>query len=264
MNYLEKKVQEKKHEVAQKREKVSLNTLTNSKYFKRETYSFSKAIQNGTGIIGEFKRASPSAGPFNQSGRLLDTIKFYQANNVSAYSILTDFKDFGGSIEDILTVRDSVGIPILRKDFIVDEYQVIEAKAFGADAILLIAAALDEYHCENLSLIAKSIGLEVLMEFHFKEELECLNENVDVVGINNRNLKTLQTEVKTSLDLIKYLPYNNVKISESGIKTLDQIELLLEAGYDGFLIGEFLLKSQENVDFNAINKLITTLKSVRT
>lgn len=246
MNFLEKIVAEKHKEVLEKKGKMSLKSLSKIPLFGRETISFSKSIQEGAGIVAEFKRKSPSAGGFNLTGNLEETVNYYQSNNVSAYSILTDEEMFGGSLDDLTTVRSLVQSPILRKDFIVDEYQIFEAKAYGADAILLIADALDEFHCENLTTIAKSLGLEVLMEFHSKEELVKLNENVDVIGINNRNLKTMKTDVKTSLNLIKYLPFDRIKISESGIHNTEQIEQLVNAGYDGFLMGEYLLKSKES------------------
>lgn len=244
MNFLDKIVASKHEEVKYRRTMTSIKSLTEMELFSRETYSFSNAIKKGSGIVAEFKRMSPSAGSFNIDGILEDTIAYYQSNKVSAYSILTDNERFGGDLIDVSTTRALVTSPILRKDFIVDEYQIFEAKAYGADAILLIADALDEFHCENLTTVAKSIGLEVLMEFHSKEELPKLNDNVDVIGINNRNLKTMKTDVSTSIDLIKYLPYDRVKISESGISSTAQIEQLINVGYDGFLMGEYLLKSK--------------------
>jgi indole-3-glycerol phosphate synthase len=227
MNFLEKIVAQKRKEIEHRKNQISSSDLTKMELFERDTVSFSKAITNGSGIIAEFKRKSPSAGNFNTAGDLEKTITYYEQNEVSAYSILTDFEKFGGSLNDILTARVLTDKPILRKDFIIDEYQLFEAKAHGADAILLIADALDEFHCENLTTIAKSLNLEVLMEFHSKNELIKLNDNVDVIGINNRNLKTLQTNVDTSLDLIKYLPYDRVKISESGIENVQQIKQLI-------------------------------------
>lgn len=263
MNFLEKIVAEKHNEVLNRKAMTSMKTLSEMSLFTRETISLSNAIKNGSGIIGEFKRMSPSAGSFNVDGNLEDTVSYYNSNGVSAYSVLTDEDLFGGDLRDILTVRALVDSPILRKDFIVDEYQIFEAKAYGADAILLIADALDEFHCENLTTIAKSLGLEVLMEFHSKEELVKLNENVDVIGINNRNLKTMKTDVNTSLDLIKYLPFDRLKISESGIHNPQQIEQLIEVGYDGFLMGEYLLKSKESNGIRTIvNQVMDSKKQL--
>jgi len=244
MNFLEKIIAQKEVEVAQQKQLLSISELTKMEYFERDTLSFSESIQFGSGVVAEFKRQSPSAGLFNSEGNLEETISYYQQNNVSAVSILTDFEKFGGHLNDIKMARGLINKPILRKDFIVDEYQIFEAKAYGADAILLIADALDEFHCENLTTIAKSLNLEVLMEFHSKQELVKLNDQVDVIGINNRDLKTMKTNVKTSIDLIKYLPYDTVKISESGINNQSQIKQLIEVGYDGFLMGEYVLKSK--------------------
>jgi indole-3-glycerol phosphate synthase len=262
MNFLENIVAEKHKEVKHRREMTSVKTLTETELFGRETISFSKSIKNGSGIIAEFKRMSPSAGSFNIEGSLAETLKYYESNEVSGYSILTDKEKFGGDLIDLTEARQTVSGPVLRKDFIVDEYQIFEAKAFGADAILLIADALDEFHCENLAIVAKSLGLEVLMEFHSKEELRKINDNVDVIGVNNRNLKTMKTDVQTSIDLFKYLPFNSIKISESGIHNSDQIKELLEVGYDGFLMGEYLLKSKQNDGIKDIVNMSKQMKSL--
>jgi len=262
MNFLEKIIAEKHKEVKYRREVTSVKNLTRMELFKRETISFSESIKNGSGIVAEFKRMSPSAGRFNLDGNLEEVLSFYQSNGVSGYSILTDNKNFGGHLIDLTQAREIVSGPVLRKDFIVDEYQLFEAKAFGADAILLIADALDEFHCENLAIVAKSLGLEVLMEFHSKEELNKINDNVDVIGINNRNLKTLKTDIQTSIDLIKYLPFDRVKISESGICNPSQIKALLDVGYDGFLMGEYLLKSKAENGLKDIVTMSNILKSV--
>jgi indole-3-glycerol phosphate synthase len=261
MNFLEKIVAEKHKEVKYRRESTGVKDLSKMDLFNRDTISFSESIKNGSGIIAEFKRMSPSAGGFNLDGKLEDTLNFYQSNGVSAYSILTDKEKFGGDLIDLTLARNLVTGPVIRKDFIVDEYQIFEAKAYGADAILLIADALDEFHCENLAVVAKSLGLEVLMEFHSKEELNKINNNVDVIGINNRNLKTMKTDVKTSIDLIKYLPFDRLKISESGISNPQQIKELIDVGYDGFLMGEYLLKSKTDDGLKDIVKMANQAKS---
>lgn len=262
MNFLEKIVAEKHKDVKFRRETISVKQLTEMELFSRDTVSFSESIKNGSGVVAEFKRKSPSAGEFNLNGNLEEILTFYQSHGVSGYSILTDNQKFGGELIDLASARAVVNGPILRKDFIVDEYQIFEAKAYGADAILLIADALDEFHCENLTTVAKSLGLEVLMEFHSKEELSKLNDNVDVIGINNRNLKTLETDVQTSIDLIKYLPFDKIKISESGINSPSQIKTLLDVGYDGFLMGEYLLKSKAKNGLKNIVNMSNILKSV--
>ena len=261
MNYLERKVLLKKKEVARQKNKVDINRIIKSEGFNRTPVSLVKAIKAGSGIIGEFKRRSPSAGYFNSDGNLKNTLELYQDNKVSGFSILTDESDFGGNLEDLKLARELVKGPVLRKDFIVNEYQIFEAKAAGADAILLIADALDEFHCENLSILAKTIGLEVLMEFHSKSALSKLNKHVDIVGINNRNLKTLKTDLKTAQNLIKYLPYEVPKISESGISNYQEILDLVTIGYDGVLVGEFLLKNQEDLDLRSLNGSLIKIKS---
>lgn len=263
MNFLEKIVAEKHEEVKRRRTLIDVKALTEMPLFSRETISFSESIKNGSGIVAEFKRSSPSAGDFNREGSLLETLEYYESNKVSGYSILTDKEKFGGTLADLTEAKCAVAGPVLRKDFIVDEYQIFEAKAFGADAILLIADGLDDFHCENLAVVAKSLGLEVLMEFHSKEELSKINEHVDVIGINNRNLKTLKTDVQTSMDLIKYLPFDKVKISESGISSPSQIKALIEVGYDGFLMGEYLLKSKSENGLKDIVNMSNVLKSVQ-
>ena len=247
MTVLQDIIQHKREEIESKRRHVSIQNLTQSNLFKRPVKSLQKSIKNGNGIISEFKRKSPSAGLISKGKTLEDTVHFYNKHKVSAISILTDQHYFGGQVEDLSIARSIFSGPILRKDFIIDEYQLFEAKSYGADAILLIAEALDEYHAKYLTTIAKSIGLEVLMEFHSEEELHKLNENVDVIGVNNRNLKTLKTDIQHSFDIIKKLPYHQVKISESGLEHPDQIQDLVQIGYDGFLIGESILKSPESL-----------------
>ncbi len=244
MNLLEEIIAYKKKEIEKRKEKISLDDLIRSELFDAPRKSLKKSLLDGNGIIAEFKRKSPSAGDLSNGMDLTEVVKYYQSNNVSGFSVLTDENYFGGTIDDLTTVKNLNAGPILRKDFIIDEYQIFEAKANGADVVLLIAEALDEYHTTYLATIAKSIGLEVLMEFHSGEELYKLNENVDVVGINNRNLKTLKTDLRTSFDLIKKLPYEQTKIVESGISSAYEIEELLKIGYNGFLIGESVLKNK--------------------
>ncbi|MFT5819417.1 MAG: indole-3-glycerol phosphate synthase [Crocinitomix sp.] len=259
MNLLEEIIQYKRTEVKQRRIAVPLNELFVKPNFERAVKSFSASIKNGNGIVAEFKRKSPSAGSFNQHS--IDAVlQSYQKNKVSAISILTDEHYFGGDLSDLEKASNLDFAPVLRKDFIIDEYQIFEAKAYGADAILLIAEALDEYHATYLGTIAKSIGLEVLMEFHGASELHKMNENVDVIGINNRNLKTLKTDVRTAFDLVRKLPYDTVKIAESGISSEFEIQELLKVGFDGFLIGESLLKDQ--VLLQGFNKTISHFKGI--
>lgn len=240
MNLLEKIVASKKREVELKRKELPLDLLTKLPLFEAEVRSLKSSIKNGSGIIAEYKRKSPSAGAI-QNQSIEDVVEFYNQHQVSGYSVLTDQERFEGCLEDLEQVRHQAKGPVLRKEFIVDEYQLFEAKAFGADAILLIAEVLDEYHATHLTTIAKSLGLEVLMELHSAAELDKLNDAIDVIGVNNRDLKTLQTDISKSEELIKYLPYQTVKITESGIKHPDELRALYAQGYEGCLIGEAIL-----------------------
>ena len=244
MNVLEKIVASKKIEVEQKRKDLPLDLLTKLPLIEAPVRSLKSSIKNGSGIIAEYKRRSPSAGII-QDRPIEKVIDLYNQHQVSGYSVLTDKERFDGSIADLIIAREQAAGPILRKEFIVDEYQVFEAKAHGADAILLIAEALDQYHATHLTTIAQSLGLEVLMEFHSIEELEKLNDAVDVIGINNRDLKTLKTDISKSEELIKYLPYKTVKITESGIKHPDELGSLYAMGYEGCLIGEAILQDSK-------------------
>lgn len=240
MNLLEKIIASKRTEVAIKRKELPLDLLTQLPLFEAPAKSLKSAIKNGSGIIAEFKRKSPSAGEI-QDRNIKEVLSFYNQNKVSGYSILTDKERFGGTLNDLESANKSAAGPVLRKEFIVDEYQVFEAKAFGADAILLIAEALDEYHVTHLTTIAQSIGLEVLIELHSAEQIDKLNDSFDLIGVNNRNLSTLKTDIAASEDLIKYLPYQAVKITESGIKHPDELRSLYALGYEGCLIGEAIL-----------------------
>jgi indole-3-glycerol phosphate synthase len=195
-------------------------------------------------IIAEIKRRSPSGGEMNVAYGLEELARIYERSGAVAISVLTDEKYFGGSSEDLRLVKSASGLPVLRKDFIVDGYQVFEAKYFGADAILLIAALLDDSELATLMDLAQELGLEVLLEVHTQSELErAIESGARLIGINNRNLDTLKTDLATSFDLLEMVPDDRVVISESGISTSSDIGRLLEAGADGFLIGESLLKS---------------------
>jgi indole-3-glycerol phosphate synthase len=240
MKILERIIENKREQIELSRKRLPIPNLTKLKNFDRDCISLSESIKSGNGILAEFKRRSPSHGAF-ANAKLEESIELYNSESISGISVLTDENYFGGSVLDLAAARELTSLPILRKDFIFDEYQLFEAKAYGADAILLVATILDNYYAEQLSLIAKSIGLEVLMEVHSAGELSKLNENVDIVGVNNRNLDTLQTNVKTSVDLIDKLPFKVTKISESGIRSNREIRKLRELGYDGFLIGESIL-----------------------
>lgn len=246
MNVLEKIVAHKKQEVAERKALVPVKLLEKSVYFGTKAVSMKKYLLDPekTGIIAEFKRKSPSKGWINPSAKVEKTTIGYMQAGASALSILTDEQFFGGTSEDLKLARKFNFCPILRKEFIIDEYQLIEAKSIGADCILLIAAILKPDQLSSLAKFAHELGMEVLMEVHDGEELEqSLNEHLDVVGVNNRNLKTFDVSVNTSLDLVDKIPKEFVKISESGISDPNTLIELLHAGYQGFLIGENFMKN---------------------
>lgn len=199
---------------------------------------------SASGIIAEFKRRSPSKGWIKETADIQEIIPAYQAAGAAALSILTDEKYFGGTLKDILRARPLVDLPILRKDFIIDEYQLYQAKTVGADAVLLIAAALEKEKCRELAQKAHELKLEVLLELHSAEELSYLSEDIDVVGINNRNLGTFSTNVENSFHLAGQLPANKVLVSESGISQPETVKRLRETGFRGFLIGETFMKTE--------------------
>lgn len=247
MNILERITQTKTAEVKAKKSLVSSSILEQSPLYNRSTFSVAKALKNSSsGIIAEHKRRSPSKAVINQSHQLSNVINAYQENGATAISVLTDTNYFGGSLEDLFLARSAASIPLLRKDFVIDPYQITEAKAFGADFILLIASILDKAQIQEFTAFAHELNLEVLLEVHSLEELEASYiEDIDVVGVNNRNLKTFEVDLKTSFDIAKALDPNKVKISESGLSDTQSIINLKKAGYNGFLIGETLMKTDK-------------------
>lgn len=259
MTILDQIIKTKEIEINYSKCNNSIVELEKLPIFKRTTISLSDSIKNSFhGVIAEHKRKSPSKSIINDSISLSQVIKGYNNAGVSGISVLTDNNYFQGSLEDLLNTRKMTKIPVLRKEFIIDEYQIIEAKAYGADAILLIAACLSIQKIKSLSECAKSIGLEVLIEIHNLEELnECLIDSIDIIGVNNRNLKTFKVDIQTSKNLIKYIPSDFIKISESGLSSPIELKELKEFGFDGFLIGETFMKHTdpglEALEF--INKL---------
>lgn len=195
------------------------------------------------GIISEFKRRSPSKGWIKEEGRADLIPPAYEAAGASALSILTDEKFFGGTLRDIRSARPLVQLPILRKDFIIDEYQLYQAHIVGADAVLLIAACLDKGQCKTLAAKAHELELETLLEVHHESELEYVDDNIDMVGVNNRNLGTFHTDVENSFRLAEKLPKDMLLISESGISKPETVKQLRAAGFRGFLIGENFMKT---------------------
>jgi indole-3-glycerol phosphate synthase len=259
MNILDKIIAQKQIEVAEKSSLVPIKLLEKSIFFEGEVVSMKKYVTDleKSGIISEFKRKSPSKGLINGSASVESVSIGYMQAGASALSILTDANFFGGSNTDLKDARKFNFCPILRKDFVIDEYQILEAKSIGADCILLIAAALEPKRLQQLAAFAKSLGLEVLMEVHDGEELDrSLCDNLDLVGINNRDLKTFDVSLQTSLDLVDKIPSGFVKISESGISDPATLITLKKAGFDGFLIGENFMKSSrpEQAAYNFIKE----------
>lgn len=246
MNILDQIVVDKIKEVAERKSLIPIKMLEQSAYFSGIPLSMSHYIRrkDKSGIIAEIKRKSPSKGVINQFVDVEKTSIGYMQAGASGLSILTDSNYFGGKNEDLTKVRDFNYCPILRKDFIVDEYQILEAKSIGADTILLIAAALKPEQIKAFGTLAKDLGLEVLLEVHNKEELEnSICEQIDLLGVNNRDLKTFVTDIKVSKELAPLIPDDFVKVSESGISKPETIAELMDVGYEGFLIGENFMKS---------------------
>jgi len=194
------------------------------------------------GIIAEFKRRSPSKPQINLKADLSEIIKAYSDNSAAGISVLTNNEFFGGSRKDLESAAVLSAIPVLRKEFIIDTYQIVEAKALGANAILLIAEILSKDEVKTLSSFAHELNLEVLLELHSAEEIEKISDFVNIIGVNNRNLKTFKTDVKYSIDLYPKLPSAIPKISESGLSNIEDILRLRDLGFKGFLIGEHLMK----------------------
>ncbi len=245
MNILEKIVEQKKIEVAERKSLYPVKLLEQSIFFASPTVSLKKYVQRKdlSGIIAEIKRKSPSKGAINPHVSIERTSIGYMQAGASALSILTDKEFFGGSNEDLMVARKFNYCPILRKDFTIDEYQIIEAKSIGADALLLIAAILEPSRAKELASFAHSLGLEVLLEVHTAEELSPpLFSEVDLIGVNNRDLKSFDVSLEVSRKLAGMIPKEIVKISESGISSPESIHELRGIGFDGFLMGENFMK----------------------
>ncbi|HEY0040217.1 MAG TPA: indole-3-glycerol phosphate synthase TrpC [Flavisolibacter sp.] len=243
MNILEKIIAHKKIEVAQRKEDRPVSELEKERFFSRQTLSLKKFLLNErkTGIIAEYKRKSPSKGIINDRDSVEAVTRAYFGYGASGISILTDHEFFGGSLDDLIAARDN-SVPLLRKDFTIDEYQLFEAKAFGADVILLIAACLSPQEVKDLSGKAKSLGLEVLLELHDETELDHICDTVDMVGVNNRNLKTFEVDLEHSVKLAQKIDDKFIKVAESGINDVANIHYLKQYGFKGFLIGEYFMK----------------------
>lgn len=264
-------VADKAVEVAKAKEILPLEALKEMALAApRSTRSMKEALaSSSSGIISEFKRKSPSKGWIHKEADPMVVIPSYEASGASAISILTDFKYFGGCQDFISGLRSQISIPILRKDFIIDEYQLYEARLIGADAVLLIAACLEKEQCQNLLLKAHELGLEVLLETHSPSELEYITEEVDMVGVNNRNLGTFHTDIQNSFNMaealkaaVKEKAYASspVLVSESGISNPETVSELRKAGFRGFLMGENFMKTEN--PGNTLKTFITHLEEM--
>lgn len=241
MNILDKIIEHKRKEVAERKSLYPIKLLEQSIYFGSPTVSLKKYIQrkDKSGIIAEIKRKSPSKGIINNTVSVERTSIGYMQAGASALSVLTDKEFFGGSNDDLTVARKFNFCPILRKDFTVDEYQIIEAKSIGADAILLIAAVLSPTEIKQLANQAKQLGLEILLEVHSLEELKrSLTDEVTLIGVNNRDLQSFRVSLDVSRDLAPQIPKSFVKVSESGIESPEAIIELKKFGYEGFLMGQ--------------------------
>lgn len=240
---LKKIVAHKRLEVEREKKRITMCEVV-----PRRAISMRGSLEQSTsGIIAEFKRRSPSKGWINESADVSEIVSGYRLAGAAACSVLTDSQFFGGSLDDLIAARAAVGesLPLLRKEFIIDTYQIFQAQTAMADAVLLIAACLSISQCAELAVAAHEIGLEVLLEIHSEDELSYLNPNIDMLGVNNRNLGTFHTDINNSFGLanaLKSVENAPLLISESGIKDAEEIRRLRDVGFRGFLIGETFMK----------------------
>jgi indole-3-glycerol phosphate synthase len=246
-NILDEIITERKKTVAQLKSIVPMQAWEMMPFYERTCLSLRRRLmdRNLTGIIAEFKRASPSKGIINDNADLADVLLNYQLSGAVGVSVLTEPVYFNGSNDDLIIARESVEIPVLRKDFIFDEYQVAESKAMGADVILLIAACLTPAEVKRLATFANNTGLEVLLELHDETELDHICDAVSLIGVNNRNLKTMEVDIERSLRMAEKIPGDKIKIAESGISNTETIRVFRDAGFKGFLIGEKFMKETD-------------------
>lgn len=245
---LDRIVEKKIQEIAIAKSLTPISELEIMPNFKRTCSSFKAFLKDPhkNGIIAEFKRRSPSKGVINGYSDVVSVVQGYEMGGASAISVLTDESYFGGHARDLITARETTKIPLLRKDFMIDEYQLLEAKAWGADVILLIASILSPQQVRDLANIAQSLGLQVLLEVHTEAELDAsLGPNIDAVGINNRNLADFSVNLETSYHLVKGIPNSYLKISESGLSDAQTVHDLKSAGFDGFLMGENFMRTDK-------------------
>ena len=259
MNILDRIVAGKRTEIAERKMLVPVKKLEEFPLFAPDRNSLAESIMDTSksGIIAEFKRRSPSAGLINGQAEPGRVVAGYFRNGASGASVLTDKMFFSGDCNDLSSAREACCGPILRKDFIIDEYQVIESRATGADAILLIAAILGKKSVASLGKLARQLGLEVLLEIHSINETDLIDCSTSIIGVNNRNLDTFETDVAASVNMIGHLPAEMIKISESGISSPEVIRKLKAMGYHGFLVGETFMKAADPAE-----ELLNFIKSI--
>ncbi len=246
MTILDKIIAHKRKELIVRKSLTSIKQLEGYPGFSDDVTSFSQSIQSPerSGIIAEFKRESPSKGIINNRVNVTEVVRGYEQAGASALSVLTDMRFFGGTVYDVGRARQATSLPVLRKDFIVDEFQIVEAKAIGASAILLIASVLSAKEIHNLATMARGLGLEVLLELHDRTEIGKISPKVNAVGVNNRDLRTFQVDIRKSEEMAALIPDEFIKVSESGISDVEVINCLREYGYEGFLIGENFMREE--------------------
>jgi len=244
MSILGQIVEHKRKEVDVLSRNVPVSLLEKMPLFSRGTFSLASRLKDKAGIIAEFKRQSPSRQLIRQMADPALIIQEYEKAGAAAASVLTDSRFFGGSLADLLLARAASGLPLLRKDFTVSEYQLFEAKAYGADLVLLIAAVLTPDEVKQYTQLSHELGLEVLLEIHNEEELGHYCSEADMVGINNRNLNNFDISLEHSFKLASLLPETVIKVAESGIGQVEDMNLLKKAGFSGFLIGETFMRQE--------------------
>jgi len=248
MTILEEIYKHKLSEVAENKRRVSLETLKEQCKKRQRTRLFGAALKSSANIriIAEIKKASPSLGIIREDFNPVEIARIYEAGGAAAISVLTEEKFFQGSLSYLTDVKKSVNLPILRKDFIIDTYQIYEARSAGADAILLIAALLSKEEIQHYLELAGELGMDCLVEVHSETELKkVLQTNAHIIGINNRDLATFNTDLGTTLRLRPIIPAGKIVVSESGIKSRANVEKLMKGGVDAILVGETLMKSDD-------------------
>ena len=262
MNILEKIIIHKRKEVDSRKEMIPARSYEGFPSYRIRRASFSEALANNyPSVIAEFKRKSPSRGVINAETCIYATITGYAKAGVDAISVLTDTVFFGGSLCDLQDASILTSQPLLRKDFIIDEYQIIEAKAFGASAILLIASILSVSQVKSMSFLARTLGMDVLLEINKEKELDKWIPDITLVGVNNRDLSSFEVNIENSLALLQKIPSECLKVAESGISDTETVRKLYREGFDAFLIGEAFMKTEKPYDTAA--SFINDIKNER-